>query len=76
MDIHTYLKTNKISYADAAKQIGVTPEAVSFWARGKRIPGRAEMRRIHNWSGGAVTANDFYGIAGDEPAMRSQSINA
>ena len=76
MELKKYLDTNNIKYEDAAQQIGVDQSTITHWTNGRSIPRREVMRRIHNWSGGAVTANDFYGIAGDEPAMRSQSINA
>lgn len=43
-----------------AEELRVSAGTVSRWERGESIPGRDEMRRIKDWSSGAVLANDFY----------------
>ena len=45
-----------------AEQIGVTPSAVYRYADGTRIPGRETMPKLVKLTGGAVTANEFFGI--------------
>lgn len=76
MELKKYLDTKQIKYEDAAQQIGVDQSTITHWINGRSIPRRTYMRRIHEWSSGQVTANDFYGIAGNAPDNPAQSINA
>lgn len=46
-----------------AERIGRTPEAVRRYVNGDRIPDRDTMPLIARETEGAVTANDFFGIA-------------
>lgn len=45
-----------------AAEIKSTAASLSRYERGGRIPNRETMRRIHEISGGKVTANSFYGL--------------
>lgn len=45
-----------------AELIDVTPQAVERYVNGKRIPEPEVMAKIFEVTGGAVSANDFYGI--------------
>lgn len=60
MQFQEYLKENNIKQEEAAKQLGVCQGVCSLWATGKRIPRPDRMAKITEWSGGEVTANDFY----------------
>jgi len=68
MDLKTYLEKHSKKYEDAAKELGVVQSAVTHWANGSRIPRRKEMSKIHEWSGGQVTPNDFYDFSGGNAA--------
>lgn len=48
-----------------AEQIGTSEASVRRYASGDRIPVSEVMRRIYQVTGGAVTANDFYGLEAD-----------
>ena len=63
MQFQDYLKTKSITQEEAAKQLGVGQGVCSLWATGKRIPRPESMAKITEWSGGEVTANDFYSEA-------------
>ena len=45
-DLKRHLKTNNISQADAAKELGVTPAAISTWFSGNTIPRQDNLDRI------------------------------
>lgn len=60
MTLLEYLKTKNIKQEDAARDLGVGQGVCSMWANGKRIPRPDRMAKITEWSGGEVTANDFY----------------
>lgn len=60
MQFAEYLKKNNITQEEAAKELGVVQGVCSLWASGKRIPRPDKMAKITEWSGGEVTANDFY----------------
>ncbi len=61
MKLIDYLHQQKISQADAARALQVTPWQMSRWCAGATRPRSAQtMRRIAAWSGGLVTADDFY----------------
>ena len=53
-----------LTLEQAAEEIGVTKTTVWRYERG-RIPHGDHMSRIISWSGGAITANDFYADAAD-----------
>jgi hypothetical protein len=62
-----YLQTQGVSETDMARQIGVSQVAVNRYRRGERIPEAAIMARIVQATDGAVTPNDFYGVAPAHP---------
>lgn len=64
MRLAEYLKSNDISYAEFAKQIGAKSRATVYrYINGTRkAPSREMMENIREVTGGAVTANDFYDI--------------
>jgi len=75
MELKQYLDNKNIKYEDAAQEIGVDQSTITHWINGRSIPRREYMRRIHKWSGGAVTANDFYGIDIHQQDAVTQPIN-
>lgn len=60
------VKTRNISRAKAGQELGVDGITIWRWEAGKSIPEAANIRKISEWSGGQVTANDF--IKTDKPA--------
>jgi transcriptional regulator with XRE-family HTH domain len=67
MTLDEYMTRNDISDEDAARALGVAHRiTVNRYRRGKRLPCREVMTRIHRWSGGQVTANDFFGLSQEE----------
>lgn len=72
MQLKTYLEKHSISVAEFARQIGVKSRAtvhryISTNADNKRMPDEVIMQAIAKVTGGAVTANDFYGLNGHKP---------
>lgn len=62
MKIREFLKKHRIEQADFAGQIGISPQAVSCFCLGKRIPRSDVMRKIFDATNGAVTPNDFFDL--------------
>ena len=58
MTFTDYLRHRGIAQKTAAEQLGVTPATVSRLVAGHGASAD-RMRRIHRWSGGAVTPNDL-----------------
>lgn len=65
-DFAQYLSENGFTLEDVAKVMGVSINAVSLWARGKRVPSAGAMAEIYRWSGGAVQPNSFYDLSGSD----------
>ena len=62
MTLAEYLRREKLKPAEFAASIGVWRQAVERYLDGQRIPAADVMRRIAKETGGAVTADDFYGL--------------
>lgn len=60
MKLADYLARKKLTRAEFAEIIGVTPEAVRLYLKGARRPRIATMQEIHAATKGRVTANDFF----------------
>lgn len=65
MQLSDYLTTNDLTDAAFGERIGVSGVSVHRYCAGERIPALDVMRRIIAETGGAVTANDFYGVAAE-----------
>ena len=63
MTLKDWLTSVGVSIPDFAERIGRTPESVRRYANGDRIPDKETMPLIAVETEGAVTANDFFGIA-------------
>lgn len=63
MKLKDWLAENEVSVAEFATRIGRTAESVRRYAAGERIPDKETMPLIASETAGAVTANDFFGIA-------------
>lgn len=60
MLLQDYRKTvEKLSRAKAGEAIGVNGITIWRWESGRSIPEPAQMLKVQQWSGGAVTPNDF-----------------
>ncbi|WP_092574030.1 helix-turn-helix domain-containing protein [Rhizobium lusitanum] len=73
MTLDEYLRAQepKISHADFAKRIGVEQAAVSRYVNGKRFPAPEIIRKIHEATNSAVTANDL--LKGFEEAQQKRA---
>lgn len=48
-ELNRYLRTGKVSAAEMARQIGVTPQHINAVARGDRHLGPEKMARLSSW---------------------------
>ena len=62
MTLDQWLQANDVTESDFAKRISSSQASVNRYRKG-RIPEPKVMRRIFAATGGAVTADDFYGFA-------------
>lgn len=60
MKLKEHIEKRGLNFSTYAPLIGVTPQAVSRYASGDRIPEKDVMQAILEDSGGEVTPNDFY----------------
>jgi transcriptional regulator with XRE-family HTH domain len=63
-----YRQTRELTVERAAEELGVSKATVSRIENGKQELSADLIRRIHDWSGGAVTANHLLGIIPLQPA--------
>lgn len=59
MRLFEYRKLKQLSRQQAADQIGVNASTYWRWEKSITTPKPVDIRKIFNWSNGAVTANDF-----------------
>jgi predicted transcriptional regulator len=64
MDLATYLKRKKLTRAEFSAQADVRLNTLGRYIRGERYPRKSHMARIIKATKGAVTPNDFMGVAG------------
>lgn len=62
MKLDIWMKKKNVSRKILAKHLGVTIQAVGYYAKGRKIPRPETMAKIVSHTKGEVTANDFYGI--------------
>lgn len=60
MKLSAFLAEQKLSSAEFAAQISVNRSSVSRFCRGERKPDLVTLQRIHEATGGKVTAEDFF----------------
>lgn len=60
MKLKEYLQKQNKNIHEAAQELNVHPNDVRRYAIGEIIPRAERVRKIYEWSGGLVTANDFY----------------
>lgn len=60
MKLKKYREGRNIKQNQAAEELDVTKDVYNSWEYGVRIPRPENMKKIAEWSGGQVTANDFY----------------
>lgn len=59
MDLRQYMKAGAIKLHIASAELNVSMGALSRYASGQRVPRPAIARRIIEWSGGKITAEDL-----------------
>ena len=60
MTLKEYLEKQNKNMYEYARELGFHPNDVRRYAIGEIIPRSEKMKKIYEWSGGLVTANDFY----------------
>jgi transcriptional regulator with XRE-family HTH domain len=73
MLLHNWRVANNMGPGDAARLLGVRPITVWRWETGRSMPSAADLRRIIELTGGAVTPNDFFGV---QPAYLRPVLDA
>lgn len=59
MQLIEYRKLRSLTRLQVAGELQTTENTVYRWETGKQMPRRDDLKRIKQWSGGAVTADDF-----------------
>jgi|TARA_R100000479_G_scaffold176090_1_gene129024 uncharacterized protein YjcR len=62
MKFNDFLKEYRYSVARISKEINVSPNTVTKWKYNDVIPRKEDMIKIHDFTKGKVTPNDFYGV--------------
>ena len=63
MKLSDYLEREGKTTADGARELGYCHDTFRKWVKGLRRPRRSEdLQKIEQWSGGEVTARDFYAV--------------
>lgn len=60
MKILDYIRDKGIKQRQAAEEIGITEGYLSNLICGRQLPSAKLAFRIHRWSDGNVTINDFF----------------
>lgn len=60
MTLKEYLQKQNKNMYEAARELNFHPNDVRRYAIGEIIPRAERVKKIYEWSGGLVTANDFY----------------
>lgn len=58
----TWMDDNNKTQEKVARDLGVTQGSISRWMNGENVPRPEVMQKIIKYTGGEVTANDFYGV--------------
>ena len=59
MNLREFLKLQKISQKQFAKNLGISPISLTRYIYSKRFPEKKILKKIHELTDGIVTANDF-----------------
>ena len=59
MQLIEYRKLRGLTRLQIAGELQTTENTVYRWETGKQMPRREDLKRIKEWSNGAVTADDF-----------------
>lgn len=62
MKLNAWMSKNNVKPEAAATELGVSVRTLYRYLSDERIPDKATMPRIVDYTSGQVTANDFYGI--------------
>lgn len=66
MDLLEYAKKEGLTLSAIAESLETSVVNISRYCAGKVIPRPEMMRKIHDLTGGEVTASDFYGLRHEE----------
>ena len=77
MTLDDYLSSKQLSQATFARLVGSTPSTISRVRSGKRFPGRALAKRIHQETKGLVTVQDLLFVDhGEDNAQKSDASSS
>lgn len=62
MKLRAWRKSEGLTLAELAERVETDVASLSRYERDERMPNQKIMQNIARETGGAVTANDFYGI--------------
>jgi transcriptional regulator with XRE-family HTH domain len=65
MTLKKYLKNRNLTYGQFARQIGVSRNAVYYWATGRRRPSIENTLKIEAETEWLVTARDLFSAASE-----------
>jgi hypothetical protein len=71
MKLADFLSERSISVPEFGRRIGLSAESVRRYCDGHRIPKRSVMSKIFEETGGAVAANDFFGLTSEGKSSQS-----
>lgn len=69
--LRRWRKSQNLTLAGAAAQVGTVRQVWHDWESGRRRPGPAYMPRLREATKGAVTADDFYPTVDEADARRA-----
>lgn len=59
LQLENYRRLMRLTRKEAAIQLGCAPNTIYRWEKGRQTPRPQDLKKIREWSVGAVTANDF-----------------
>ncbi|WP_085595902.1 helix-turn-helix transcriptional regulator [Thalassospira sp. MCCC 1A01428] len=64
MKLKQWLSQTQVSRSEFAKRLGVSKSVVTKWCNGEVMPRSIPLIAIYRITGGLVSPNDFYNLAG------------
>ena len=74
MTLAEYIAAEGLERREVCEALAISRQTLHYWMQRPpgAIPQRAAMRRIHEWSGGKVDANAFYGLKAPPEIVRTE----
>ena len=75
MNLREFLKLQKISQKQFAKNLGISPISLTRYIYSKRFPEKKILKNIHELTDGIVTANDFLSSSSNNDLLSRDDKN-